>query len=345
MKPRRVFAPTVAERRSLAGTEDGVEVLRLAECGSVRLCLVGVLEEVPDSAQVSRAQPFVHGDRIRERKDAGHKRLDRQCPASDEVHEAFQVPALGPANVARWIVHSGKLVNVVVATRAVGPREPDVQLLVVVGVPRQVQLELADVDDACPVARQSSRRLDGPVGGATGHQEHVVGTPAARQLGQGPLDAVDAFIVGRVARHGTVLLGQRAPLPHDVETHHPHPGGHQELGDELAHQAEPDHAGCVPQLGLGPAHPVHGDGTDGGEGSQRGGQTVGHRHAKVDGNPVDLGVQGVLVAGARHELSQAELLRPPDPPRRRHHTRSIRVVCRSRAGSWPWCRRSAVPAG
>ena len=69
----------------------------------------------------------------------------------------------------------------------------------------------------------------------------------------------------------------------------------------------------VAELDLGSAHAVHGDRADGREGGEPSRDIGGNRYAQVGGHPVDLAVQRVLVAGARHPLTDDELGGPaPD---------------------------------
>ena len=53
---------------------------------------------------------------------------------------------------------------------------------------------------------------------------------------------------------------------------------------------------------------MEGDRADGGKGGRLGGDTVGDGYAEVGWHPVELGVVGVLVAGARHPLPHPELV-------------------------------------
>ena len=279
----------------------------------------GALEQEADPLQRSALQPLVDRGGVRQGEDARDQRFGVDLALGDQIQEALQVAPLGPADVARRVIKPFDLVVRVVTARAVRAGEPDVQLLLVVGVPGQVQLALADVDHGGPVASQTGRRLDRGVGGAAGHKEHPVGPQAARRGGQVLLDGGQPVGVRSGAEEGAGLLGQPAALRHHVNTDDPHPGGDQQLDDELADQAQADHASGIPELGAGLADALHGDGTDGGEGGHLGADAVGHRHAQVLRYPVDLRMQGKLVAGAGHQLPDLELFRAP--PDLGHHAR------------------------
>ena len=200
------------------------------------------------------------------REGAGDQRLDLDVLARDEVQEAFQVAALGPADVAGRVVDALKLVPFVIPARSVGPGEPDVEFLVVVGVPGQIQAGLADVDDAGAVPGQPGRGLDRRVGGSARGQEHVVGPAAAGDLVERGLYGGHALVVRGRAQHRARLLGQSAALLDHVEPDDPDPGGDEQADHKLADQAEADDHGGVAELDLGAPHAVHGDRTHGGEG-------------------------------------------------------------------------------
>ena len=113
---------------------------------------------------------------------------------------------------------------------------------------------------------------------------------------------------GRRAQHRAGLLGQPAAVLDHVEPDDADPGGDQQPDHQLADEAQADHARGLAQLDLGAPHAVHGDRPDGGEGGMLGRDAPGDRGAQVDGDPVVLGVQGVLVAGRGDELADPELL-------------------------------------
>ena len=122
-----------------------------------------VLEQHADGLELAGLQVLVDLGRLGHREDPVDQRPDLKLVAGDQVEEGLQVPLLGPADVAGRVVDAFELVTGVVPAGPVGPGEPDVEFLLVVGVPRQVEPHLADVDDPGPVPGQLHGRLDRPV--------------------------------------------------------------------------------------------------------------------------------------------------------------------------------------
>ena len=267
-------------------------------------------EQDPDRLQRAGGQVGVDRDRVLHRERAGDQRPDLEVLAGQQVQEALQVAAFGPADVAGRVVDALQLVPVVVPARAVGPGEPDVEFLVVVGVPGQVELGLADVDHPGPVPGQLGRGLDRRVGGAARGQEDMVGTAATGQLVQRGRHGGQALLVRGRAGHRARLLGQPAASLDHVQPDDPDTGRDQQPDHQLADQAEADDQGGLAELRLGAAHALHGDGAHGGERGVFGGHAPRHRGAQVDRDPVVLGVQRELVAGRRDQLAGLELLGP-----------------------------------
>ena len=106
-----------------------------------------VLEQDADRLELAGLQVLVDLGRLRHREDAVDERRDLELVPGDQVEEGLQVPLLGPADVPGRVVDAVELVAGVVPAGPVGPGEPDVEFLLVVGVPGQVELHLADVDD------------------------------------------------------------------------------------------------------------------------------------------------------------------------------------------------------
>ena len=269
-----------------------------------------VLEQDAHRLERARGQVGVDGGRVLQREDAGDERLHLDLLARDQVEEALQVAPFGPADVAGGVVDALELVSVVVAPGSVGPGEPDVEFLVVVGVPGQVQLGLADVHDAGAVPGQPGRGLDRPVGRPAGGQEDVVGPATAGDLGERPLDRVDAVADGRGAQRRPGLLGQPAALLDHVEPDDTDPGRDQQADHQLADQAEADDAGRVAQAG--PRHAARRASRWRRRWRRRRARAgpLGDRGAQVGRDPVVLGVQRVLVARRRDQLADPELLGP-----------------------------------
>ena len=255
------------------------------------------------------AQPVVDVRGLLDRVDAGDQRGDVDRTVGEQVQEAGQVAALGPANVAGRVVDALELVAVVVPARTVGPGEADVQFLVVVGVPRQVESGLADVHHPGPVPREPCGHLDRPVRVTAGGQQDVVRTQPSGPVEQHLLDLAQARLVGcGAAQRAGLLRGPAAGLDH-VQAHDLDAGGDQEPDDELTDQPEPDHTGGLAERDLGAPDALHRDRPDRGERGVLGGNTVRHRDAQVRRYPVDLRVQGELVARGGDHLADRELLR------------------------------------
>ena len=287
-------------------------------------------QQVADPGDPAGAQPLVDLRRLGDRVVARDERCDVEGAVGQQREEAGDVALLGPAHVAQRVVDAVELVAVVVAARAVGAREPDVELLLVVGVPGQVEARLADVDDAGPVASQPRGELDGLVARPARGQEDVVGAPR-RPGPQQRLEPVHPRRVGPGAAPGAALLGGAAALLDGVEAHHPDPRSDQQPHQQLADQAQPDDAGGLPQLHLRPAQRLHRDGTDRGEGGVLGEHPVGHPHAEVARHPVDLGVQRELVARCGDQVTDLEAVHAlPDL-----HDHAAQRVAQGRPGVEP----------
>ena len=115
-------------------------------------------------------------------------------------------------------------------------------------------------------------------------------------------------VVRRPAGDRAGLLRQTAAVGDRVDADRLHAGRDQQPDHELADQAEADDGRGLAELDLGAAHAVHGDRGHGGERGVLGQHPGGHGRAQVDRHPVVLGVQRLLVARARDELADLELL-------------------------------------
>ena len=326
MKPTR-SAPVVVGRRAAGGSGSGQRALRRGRPDLVVRRRVG--QQEPDAGERPGGEPVVDGRRLLDRVDARHERRDVDGTLGQQIEEAGEIAALGPAHVAGRVVDALELVAVVVASRPVGAREPDLELLVVVRVPGQVELGLADVDDPGAIAGQPRGDLDGAVRVAARGKQHVVGAQPAGPLVEHALDLGDPGVVRHGAGEGPGLLGRAAPCLDGVEAHDLDAGRDEEPHGELADESEADHAGGLAEGGLGAADALHGDRSDGGERGVLGRDTGGHRDAEVDRHPVDLGVQGELVARGGDDLTDGELLRPgadlDDDPAQRVPERRVAV--------------------
>ena len=159
---RRVVTRADEPDRQLPGRSAAAAAPAAAETGIAGLSAARsppgarILEQDADGRERAGGEIVRTPGGALQREDAGNERLDLEVLVGDEVEEAGEVAPLGPADVAGRIVDAVKLVAVVIAARAVRPGEPDVEFLVVVGVPGQVQAGLADVHHPRAVARQSA---------------------------------------------------------------------------------------------------------------------------------------------------------------------------------------------
>ena len=97
-----------------------------------------VLEQHANRLEGARLQVLVHLGRIHHWEYGVDESGHLQLAPRDEVEEGLQVPLLGPANVSGRVIDAVDFVAGVIPARSVGPGEPDVELLLVAGVPRQV---------------------------------------------------------------------------------------------------------------------------------------------------------------------------------------------------------------
>lgn len=271
------------------------------------LRLFGVPEQHSHGLQVAVLQALVRLDGVVEVGDVGDQGLHVDAAAGEEIEETRQVAALGPAHVADRVVPPLQLVRRVVAPGAVTAREPDVELLLVVRVPREVQAALADVDDPAAVPAEPGGQLDGLVAAAAGGQVHLVHAVAAGEFGDGCLDGSGR---GIPAGRGAQALGELAAHRVGVGPDDTDPRGGEELHHELPDQAEADDKGHLAELRLALADALHRDRPDGAEGRVPRREAVRHRGVEVLRHPVQLGVQRVLIAGAGHEVADLHVVDP-----------------------------------
>ncbi len=184
---------------------------------------------------VLQAPVRLHG--VVEVGDVGDQRLHVDAAAGEEIEEARQIAALGPAHVADRVVPPLQLVLRVVTAGSVTAGEPDVELLLVVRVPGQVQTALADVDDPAAVPAEPGGQLDGLVVGAAGGQIHLVHAVTAGEFGDGGLHGRGR---GIAAGRGAQPLGEFAAHRIGVDADDAHPGGGQQLHHQLSDQPEAD---------------------------------------------------------------------------------------------------------
>ena len=174
---------------------------------------------------------------------------------------------------------------VVVSAWPVGAGEPDVELFLVVRVPREVQLDLSDVDHCRPVTGEGRSHLHGTVGIASGHEKDVVGTEPACKSGEESRYPVYALRIRRGTTDRPCALCHLASFFDDVDADDPHTCSDEQLHGELSDEAEADDTSGVSELCLTPPHSVHRDRPDGSEGSQLRLHPFWYRHAQVERVP------------------------------------------------------------
>src|SRR5215218_4140165 len=86
-----------------------------------------VFEEEADSREGAGAQLLVDVCGVGDGEGVGYQGADVDLFAGDQVDEAFEVAAFGPADVAGRVVEALQLVAVVVPAGSVRPGEPDVE--------------------------------------------------------------------------------------------------------------------------------------------------------------------------------------------------------------------------
>ncbi len=228
-------------------------------CASLRS---RVVEQVADSGERTVAEPCVDLGGLLDGVHARDQWREVDLATRDQVEERRQVAPLGPADVAGGVVDALELVAVVVAARAVGAGEPDVELLLVVVVPGQVHPGLADVDDPCAVTGEAGSDLHRLVGAAAGRQEHVVAAEASTVPPRDGLHRRETVGIGPGAGERPCLLGHLATRLDGVDADHLHPGRDEQADDELTDQPEPDDARHLAELRLGATYALHRDGPD-----------------------------------------------------------------------------------
>ena len=132
--------------------------------------------------------------------------------------------------------------------------------------------------------------------------------PRPPVIAASPLDE-RVEVAGRTREGRARLLRQPAPRLDRVDADRLDARRHQQPDHELADQAEADDDRGLAKLHLGAPHAVHGDRRDGREGGVLRGDAVRDSRAQVNRDEVVLGVQRLLVARARDELADLELLR------------------------------------
>src|SRR5688500_2867781 len=82
------------------------------------------------------------------------------APLGHELQAGLEIALLGPADVADGIVLSAPLVRRLVAARPVGAGVTNLDLLAVKNLPLQIDLRVADDDEAAAIAQRFGGLLD-----------------------------------------------------------------------------------------------------------------------------------------------------------------------------------------
>ena len=233
-----------------------------------------------------------------EREAVGDEGIRVDLAGGHQLEERLDVAALGPAHVAGRVVVAVELVGGVVAAWSVGARQPQVELAIVVGSAREVELDVADDHDRRPIGGQRGGEADRVVGPrGRGADEHGVGAAGPARGG------VDLASQGRF---GAGLGGEVAEAAGEVDAEHRAARGEGDPGRELADQPETDHGDARADLDVGAAEPVHRDRAERGEGGVLEGDAVRDRRAEQPRHDVDLGVVGGAAARDREPVSGAD---------------------------------------
>ena len=239
---------------------------------------------------------------VGDREAVGDQRRHVHLALGEQSDERLHVAVLGPADVAERVVVPLFLVGGVVAARAVGARHPEAQLLVVVGLARQLQAHRSHRHHRAAIAGRLAgqrHRLGRRSGGG---DQHPVGAAAAGERAAGGEE------VGGVAGGGGGAQGLGPPAAPGVgiHSHHLAAGGAGEGDGEQSHQPEADHRHRLPQLGAREPQALEGDRADGGEGAGLEADAGREHRRQPPGHEDHLGVAGVAGAGAGDPVAGAE---------------------------------------
>ena len=278
-----------------------------------------VLEEEADTLQDARAELLVHAGRILEREDPGDEGLGIDFFSCYRIDKAVKIASLGPPHIASWVVDSFDFVLRVISAGTVRAGEPEVEFLLVVIIPRQIQLHLANVDHRCSVPCEACRKFHRLIGGTSSNEENAVGTKSARGFEQRLFHCPRSVVVRRSAQKSAGLLRQTASFLVWVQSDHLNAGGHEQLHDQLPDQTQADNARGISDLDVSLANPLQSDRAHSGKCRQLRRHAIGYGHTEIGRYPVDFGMKGKFIAGACHQLTDGELLSPFS--HLEHHTR------------------------
>jgi len=225
-----------------------------------------------------------------------------ELAGGEQVDDGLQVAAFGPAHVAGRVVEAALFVGGVVAAGAVGARDLEIELFVVVEGARDVEADGADGDDTAAVAGEQASQLDGVVGAGVGADQDDI---EAGALAEGQPGGFGLAAQGAGDAQGA---GQLETGGGEIDAKDGAAGGARHLGGEQAEQAEADDGDALAELGRGQAQAVEGDGAEGGEGGLLEFERVGQAGEQVARDAGVFGVDGEAAAGAGDALAELEAI-------------------------------------
>ena len=242
--------------------------------------------------------------RLRHGKHRADQRLEIDPAFRHEPQVFAHVAVLGPAHVGQRIIESALLVVRVVATGAVRARDEEVEFLGVKIGAVQIQPDIADQHDAAFFPAHLERRRDDRIRRRGRRDDDAVGPRAVRQprdlLGVAAVVGVDADVLAEFLRDANASAIQVGA--DDATTI-----GAEQLGGELAENAEADHDEGFAQRRLRASHALH---RNRAERHRRGfGETefVGQQHGQIARHADDLGMMRALRPGARDAITHGEV--------------------------------------
>ena len=134
-----------------------------------------VIQHDTDVRLIAVLDELVGIERVREVKPMRRERIDVELALGHEREDGLHVALLRPPHVVVRVVDPALLVRRVVAPRAVRHRDLDLQLLVVVGIARDVHPHGAHDDDLPLAPGDLASQLDGAVALRGGRNERVIG--------------------------------------------------------------------------------------------------------------------------------------------------------------------------
>ena len=231
---------------------------------------------------------------------------------------------LGPRHVTDRVIDTLDLVRRVVPPGAVGSRQAQVELLLVVRLPGNVERDVADGHNAAAVARNRTRENDGIARRRGGGQDDGVDAPPGRQPPRCLKHSfLNVALWALTADHSGVRAEGKCKvdaLGIEVDAEHLASSRLEDLHGEEADQTQSDDRHRFAESHVGLSHALHGDRAHGHEGalveadllrqvvarliSRR--SAHGEQHAEVLRHPHDLGVTRITPTSARDAVAHPE---------------------------------------